>query len=88
MNLRRGLMRLWIVGSVGWVIAVLIYHYHRGCYLIDDGLGCRDPNPNNWPYVVTWLEFVGWMVAIPVLSLAAGLGLSWAVAGFRRQSSN
>jgi hypothetical protein len=87
MNVRRGLFRLWIVGSIVWVGGWLwAYPWPIQeeflCMLgLSDNRFCnmRDPYSIYLP-----IAFLG-----PVIALAAWFAVGWIVSGFRaRQKSN
>jgi hypothetical protein len=98
MNFRRGLIRLWIVGSVAWIVALWIDYYLKGCLVIGSdypseywGLQCPDPTnaaTNYWNYPVRLLDLVLLTFGVPALALAAAFGVGWIIIGFGKQSSS
>jgi hypothetical protein len=97
MNVRCGLIRLWIVASVMWAIAALIYGYrHCSFDTFPDTSGgfCwwavqDEPSWSWWESTfgfVSWPKLIGWIIAVPLLALAMGFTASWVISWFRRQS--
>ena len=78
MNLLRGLLRLWIVGSATGAIAGLISGYQRCLAELEDCggqecLGRCDATR------------AGWIVAGALLLLALGFAASWVISGFKHE---
>ena len=96
-KLRRGFIRLWIVGSVTWAIAALIYGYQH-CSFTEfpntSGGFCwwavqDEPSWSWWETTfgfVSWPELIGWIIAVPLLALAIGFSASWVIKGFGHRS--
>jgi hypothetical protein len=79
MNWRRGLFRLWIVGTVLFVIAVAFISYGDIKGEFDAVAYVIEPTPAPW-------ETLGWWAAIafgiPLAVLVLGASLVWAFSGF------
>jgi hypothetical protein len=75
MNLRRGLLRLWVVLSLGWIVFVGIE--------IFPSVDWNDPRVEQWRWHNLRLG-LEWAFGPPIAVLIGGVALSWAVAGFRR----
>lgn len=99
MNLRRGLLRIWAVGSILWLIGWPAYLWescdpvvgtasftHPPIEICRTGLG-------DWKAVddLTLGDYasdVGVAFALPIGALALGYAVAWAVRGFRPGTSN
>ena len=85
---RRGLIRLWILGSAVWAAAALIYGYVHCSFDTFPGTSayCLDELywKHWWEIFIPWPELIGWIIAISLLALAMGFAVAWVVAGFRR----
>ena len=94
MNWRRGLFRLWIVGSVLFVIAVAVISYSEikaefeaAKLLTQADLGdfaALVPAPYPWTILGIWASIA---VGIPLAVLALGASLVWAFSGFAAKRS-
>ena len=80
MNWRRGLFRLWIVGSVLFVIAVAFICYSE--IKSDAEVGIGGPAP--WTILAMC---AGIAFGIPLAVLALGASLVWAFSGFAAKRS-
>ena len=97
MNLRRGLLRLWVVFSIAWIVAggVEIYSQAGWATYGKYTIGCRidedDPSDRRicvtllGRLVVTDVARLAWVFGPPIAVLIIGAALWWAVAGFRRE---
>jgi len=57
-------------------------------YYFPPGLGCFDLNPSGIggePYFLHWPEFAGLIIGVPLLALAMGFAVSWAISGFSHE---
>ena len=97
MNLRRGLFRVWITGSLlwmgGWLIFVWLSCDRRN---IPEPLGgghaifCRTSLLDDWMTQTRYFDFtdyghiVGTALGPPVAFLAAAYALGWIIRGFAR----
>jgi hypothetical protein len=81
MNWRRGLWRVWVIGTVAWV-AWTFWHSDPRCliYLVNPQAYARPWCEYRDPEYYGWLlaSMFGWPVLIAILMLAA----RWAIAGF------
>ena len=96
-TLRRGLLRAWIVGSATWIVAVWIYYHLEDCQFTVfrnpfahfdlDALKCYGFKPKGLSseFFVSWHDLLGLIIGVPLLVLALGFAVSWAVSGFRHQ---
>jgi hypothetical protein len=91
MNLRRGLLRLWVVFSVAWIIAVGFDIYFRGVVVQPGEYTIGPPTePGDIDVtlfgrmVVIGVSHLAWAFGPPVAVLIIGAALSWAIAGFRK----
>jgi len=84
MNWRHGLFRLWIVGSVLFVIAVAFISYTErpNRPLTDAEVGIGGPAP--WTILAMC---AGIAFGIPLAVLALGASLVWAFSGFAAKRS-
>ena len=75
MNLRRGLLRLWVVLSIGWIayVGVGAINYYYGSEV--------------WASLERSIptRFIEWALVPPVAVLIVGAALGWAIAGFREE---
>lgn len=79
MNWRRGLFRLWIVGTVAWVFFT-IWSGDLSCFV------------GSYPWCGWWVVSPWWqstylgalakVFGIPMLVLAVGVAIGWAMGGF------
>jgi hypothetical protein len=94
MNLRRGLLRLWLVLSIAWIIAVG-YDAYTTCVVsyLSDPPGTFRPSLARGPQRTLELldrvfviddSHLAWAFGLPVAVLIIGAALWWAVAGFRK----
>src|SRR5271166_908276 len=82
MNIRRGLFRTWVIGSVVWI----------GINVWSDDFVCLFRHPaciSEWKVVSPFwatpeFQFVQRTLGIPVIMFVAGLAINWAMRGFRR----
>ena len=81
LGVRRGLLRLWMVGSAIW-IAYWSWYFYWQC---DWGqvFTCVAP-PSLYPAYFTILGVLQRLLAAPFLVLVVGLALDWAVRGFQK----
>ena len=80
MNWRRGLFRLWIVGASAWVLFA-VWSGDFSCFV------------GSYPWCAWWVVDPWWqstylatlakVFGVPLLVLAIGEAISWAVGGFR-----
>jgi hypothetical protein len=88
MNWRRGLLRLWIVFAAAWIVAVascwVVLWYNDPWRVVS--VDYRPPplsdalaSPSSPP---PWV-FAAAAVAGPLVTLGSGVGLIWAIRGFR-----
>jgi hypothetical protein len=91
MNLRRGLLRLWVVFSIAWIIAVGFHAYTLGeeidlppGYVLDLGPGQLATVDLLGRTVVIDQSHLEWAFGPPIAVLIIGAVLWWAVAGFRQ----
>ena len=90
MNLRRGLLGLWVVFSIAWIIAVGFDGYFRQVMLppvIAIHLPMWGLTGVNLFGRIVLIEVMdlAWAFGPPVAVLIIGAALSWAIAGFRRE---
>jgi hypothetical protein len=71
MNLRRGLLRLWVVFSIAWIVFVGI-----------DAIRYWDPRFTTWESSIR--PHLQWAFGPPVAVLLIGMGLWRAATGFRK----
>jgi hypothetical protein len=95
MNLRHGLFRTWLVGSLVWFCGWLFYvwytcedriipgdpgHYHTFCRTsLFDDWETQPKDFTFWSY----LSILGSGLALPLAAFVLGLGFLWAAEGFR-----
>jgi hypothetical protein len=89
MNLRRGLLRLWLVLSILWIAAVCIHAYTEGILPPPSGY-TLELKPGQLGDVEVFGRLVlidemhvAWALGPPVAVLIVGAALAWAIAGFR-----
>ena len=89
MNLRRGLLRLWVVFSIAWIIAVAFHAYTLTIPTPPPGF-TLDLRPGDVATVELLsrtvpidVSHVAWAFGSPVVVLISGVALRWAIAGFR-----
>jgi len=82
-NLRRGLFRFWVLGSVLWtMLCALEFFQHCARYI-----GCEFftlyylGSGYTFP---TYFDIGKWLIGFPVLAFAIGLATCWAIDGFGR----
>jgi hypothetical protein len=79
MNWQRGAFRLWVVGSLIWMVAAIWLRHSRDSALPAPPLGSRtDVSFHDW---VLWLQTV---IAPPRLVGVIGLLAGWVIGGFRK----
>lgn len=100
MNWRRGLLRVWLVCSLYWVVLIGLLTcadwpkpYQRGASLSELG-ACRAQHPNmpaeclaphEWERDYTTVEiYAASAVAVPLFFFVIGSVMIWAIHGFRR----
>ena len=95
MNLRRGMLRLWTVLSIIWIIAVGVHACSVWPEHADWGTAYRALAWSDWlteremrlsqleARLVIW-PHLEWALGPPVVVLIAGIALGWAAAGFRK----
>ena len=79
MNWRAGLLRLWLVATAIWIVAVVWREWclGPGCtFLPDDPYLAFEWISNNQP------DLLGWLFIPPIAILAVGASLVWAFRGF------
>ena len=79
MNWRRGLIRLWIVGSIAWVLFT-VWSGDLSCFV------------GSYPWCAWWIVSPWWqstylaalakVFGTPILVLSLGAAISWVVGGF------
>jgi hypothetical protein len=104
MNVRRGLFRIWVVSSLFWLAGWLLYvratcetkylpgsaqgapwkEYVKFCYTGFGEWMTQVQNFTFWDYASIGL--VGF--AVPVATLVIGVGILWAIDGFRSRPAN
>lgn len=88
MNIRSGLTRVWLVGSLAWVI-YCVWSSELVCPLtslgfnVPSGGWCQFPVANPLGY---YLGLVAKMVGWPAAALLLGVIGHWILAGFRQPS--
>jgi hypothetical protein len=95
-NARRGLFRLWIVGSAIWIVGWSIYVWNT-CWAAADAKdpfvicrtslfsgGMREVRAFN---LSDYVDLAVSVFLIPVGTLVGGLIIAWIVVGFKRASS-
>jgi hypothetical protein len=85
MNLRRGLLRLWVVCSIVWIAFVginAIRYWSPSWALSDSPLRVARDVARGWESSIR--PHLEWAFGPPVIVLIIGTGLWWAVAGFRK----
>jgi hypothetical protein len=89
MNWRRGLLRIWLVASIGWMIVTGTYGtcVEKWGYDPFAGLPTADQvfsqNPCSIAKRPKWV-YVTMIAAPPLAVLLIGIGAWWAFAGFRK----
>ncbi len=98
MNLRRGLFRIWLVGSCAWFFGWLIYIWETCQQRIIPGDSehwkqyqtfCRISLFDDWTkqpqFFTVWdyLNLAASGLALPIAALILGLAGLWAAAGFK-----
>jgi hypothetical protein len=84
LNLRRGLFRIWITGSIAWV-AFTIWHSPLARDLSEIFFSER-----TFRFTLLWstsenIDQVLWIIGPPFAVLLAALSLRWIAKGFRRK---
>lgn len=92
MNTQRGLLRIWMIASVIWII-YLAWDFWQSCRLIPGtgrgALWC-DTGQDDW---LTELKNIGLMdygrgavmaLTPPIISLILGFAIAWTIKGFRK----
>lgn len=93
MNIRRGLLRLWMAGTGIWLI-YWIWYYERTCdFVKGEGLLCEDrSHAVGWvgnyfiggPFVPPDLLHIAVLtIGLPLAILCAGVAARWVIRGFR-----
>jgi hypothetical protein len=96
MNWRRGLLRVWVLVSVGWV-AIVIYWFGEGCVYSPDSsifnplCATGKLAADGTPYAGLLRDFVFWdwarwiyrMLSVPVGLIGIGYLVIWVRHGFR-----
>lgn len=73
MNWRRGLLRLWLVGTAVWLIGWAIF-IRLTCHTLPDGKLMCQAAPGGW--VAGWGEFAAWSyVELLLLGLSVPAGI-------------
>jgi hypothetical protein len=88
MNIRRGLLRLWIVGSIAWAVGVGYHGYeayppksdHSRLTAEAEEVWARIERAEERKVIRSHLE---WALGPPLVILVVGASLGWALAGFR-----
>lgn len=99
MNVKSGLLRLWVVASAAWVFFVAVRCFHRWSV---DPWGVVDLSYYGTEHNGLWADIAGiyqlvaanlpsmrlslygfWAVAVPVVVLVVGYAMTWVVRGFR-----
>jgi hypothetical protein len=85
MNLRRGLLRLWMVCSIAWIAFVsidAIRYWSPSWTLSDSPLRLARDVARDWESNIR--PHLEWAFGPPVVVLIVGAALWWAIAGFRK----
>ena len=86
-NWRRGLFRLWVVFSIGWIIGIGWSHRLDCAFGQYSAPWCVGYGQD--PYVMEYAVRVHALVfGVPALTLLAGLALIWVANGFRGERPN
>jgi hypothetical protein len=75
MNVRRGLLRLWVAGSIGWIAFVgydAIRYWPSG-----------HPVSDQWEFSIR--PHLEWALGVPLAALALVLVIRWITAGFKQR---
>jgi hypothetical protein len=80
-NWKRGLLRLWLLASFLWA-GYWIYHLQLSCAFWF-APWCESPAHVDWPNQSMALGLALVLLSGPVLGLLLGLGVIWAIKGFR-----
>jgi hypothetical protein len=101
MNWRRGLLRLWAVSSIAWIIVTFILAnpiqqlrdpiaaYHDKFKVTEArAAGYSDNEISAYLFRLIVIDFAKKAVIPPLLLLALGFGGRWVVRGFRGSTSN
>ena len=88
MNLRRGLVRLWLIASAIWV-AFWLWRADIPCMLGHTSAGERPwcTDPLDYPETVLANDAM-LVIGVPLLIGFLGMALIWIARGFRARSSN
>ena len=94
MNIRRGLFRVWILASACWITGYIWYFWAHCFRLQDDTLMCMESygyddwaKPLSYFTFIDYLRIAGIVLSGPVIVIALGAAISWAVTGFRQKSN-
>jgi hypothetical protein len=102
MNAKKGLFRLWLVVSAGWLIWFFGSHVWLGCGYTEiyPPYGARTVVPachinpfGEWVPVTDfafrqYFSVFAWGIGVPIALMAIGLISRWVAQGFSRENSN
>jgi hypothetical protein len=95
MNLKRGLLRTWVIGSATWLCGLAVFSWWSCTSVALPGpqktlaAMCRTSLFDDWMSQPSYFGFHDYVrlaasgIAIPAVILILGLGISWAVEGYR-----
>jgi hypothetical protein len=82
MSMRRGLFRVWVVASLGW-IAFAAWSDDVLCFVGFTYAGTRPWCADEFVYPLTaTAETVAWIIGIPMALLLIGYAAGWTIRGF------
>ena len=80
-NLARGLRRIWIAGTIPWIVYCL-YHYSTKCFIYPEAIRCWSLRGNSYSYdgyttVQYFMTLIEAAITPPVLVFVLGTVIFW-----------